>query len=172
MTDPKDINNVIKTYDKKIDNVIKKFFRSNDDIEDIKQEVLIKTWKNLLKQRKEGSFWGWIYTITSNTCKDQLKSRKKILDNIDDKEEEVFQNLPDLKPCPEKKSLSLEKKKTIYNAIEKLNPKFKEVIIMHDIDELTYEEIALKVKCPVGTVKSRLFNARKVLREELSGLLV
>ncbi|NLF83015.1 MAG: sigma-70 family RNA polymerase sigma factor, partial [Candidatus Gastranaerophilales bacterium] len=56
-------------------------------------------------------------------------------------------------------------------AIENLKPKFKEVIILYDMKEMSYEEISAKLNCPVGTVKSRLFNARKQLQTELADLL-
>lgn len=170
MTNSNDINQIIKLYDYKIKKVIEGFFRSNNCVDDIKQEVLIKTWKNIEKQKKTNSRWSWIRTITVNSCKDYLRSKKNI--NLISEDEEIINNIPDNKSlCPEKTSNSAERQKLILKAIEKLNPKLKETLILHDIDELTCNEISQKLNCPIGTVKSRLFNARKLLRNELTDLL-
>ena len=80
-------------------------------------------------------------------------------------------NIKDKKSSPEDKIISLERQKRIINAIEKLKPKFKEVIMMTEIDGYSYEECAQKLKCPLGTVKSRIFNAKKELAIQLEDLL-
>ena len=83
----------------------------------------------------------------------------------------LFSNLPDKNALQIKIFCLKERHKLIIGAIDKLNKKHREVLILHDIEELTYEEISKKVNCPVGTVKSRLFNARKELKQELGDLL-
>ncbi|MCK7483752.1 MAG: sigma-70 family RNA polymerase sigma factor [Candidatus Moduliflexus flocculans] len=80
--------------------------------------------------------------------------------------------IPDKKQTPEVNAVLSERHKLILNAINKLNPKLKEVVILYDIEDLTYEQISEKIKCPIGTVKSRLFNARKILKSELKELLI
>lgn len=168
MINHKDIDSIIESYNNKIQNVIRKFVKTENDIDDIKQEVYIKAWKNMSKYRGNSHIWSWINKITINTCKDHLRSSKSHL--LTDSEE-IIQKLPDRKFSPEKSSILSERHKLILNSIDKLNPKLREVVILYDIEELTYEEISKKVKCPIGTVKSRLFNARKALKEELITLL-
>ena len=80
-------------------------------------------------------------------------------------------NIKDKKTLPEDKVVSLERQKIIANAIDQLKPKFKEVIIMCEINGYSYEECAGKLKCPLGTVKSRIYNAKKELAEKLKDLM-
>ena len=80
-------------------------------------------------------------------------------------------SIKDKKSTPENKVISLERQKRIIDAIEHLKPKFKEVILMCEINGYTYEECAQKLRCPIGTVKSRIFNAKKELAEQLKDLM-
>lgn len=170
MINYKNIEEIIDSYNTKIQSVIRKFVKTGNDIEDIEQEVYIKTWKNMSQYSGKSNLWCWINKITVNTCKDHLRSSKSRI-FINNDTEEIIQNTPDKIPSPEKLSIFTERHKLILNAVNKLNPKLKEVVTLYDIEELTYEEISKKIKCPIGTVKSRLFNARKILKQELKDLL-
>ncbi|OGI02447.1 MAG: hypothetical protein A2Y25_01300 [Candidatus Melainabacteria bacterium GWF2_37_15] len=160
------MNKIIETHKRSIQNIIMSMAGKNN-VQDIEQEVYIKVWKNLNKYKEQGNLWGWIKTITVNTCKDHLKSKQFSTEMKTTFDEETFLNIKDIKPTSESTLLLNERKKLILEAIETLKPKFKEVIIFYDIKEMSYEEIAGKIKCPTGTVKSRLFNARKQLQKEL-----
>ena len=83
----------------------------------------------------------------------------------------VITNIKDKKITPEETLSKKERQKKIIDAINKLKPKFREVIIMCEINGYTYEECATRLKCPVGTIKSRIFNAKKELAEKLQDLL-
>ncbi len=146
-------------------------FTGNGNFRDIQQEVYIKIWKNLPKYQDNGKLPGWIKKITVNTCKDHLKSRQFNQNKVTTSEDEILTAIKDKKTTPDNLILLKERQRKIIAAIEKLSPKFKEVIILYDIEEMTYEKIAEKLKCPTGTVKSRLFNARKQLQAELTDLL-
>lgn len=161
------IEEIIGLYNTRVQSVIRKFF--DNDIEDVEQEVYIKTWKNLSNYRGDANFWSWLNKITVNTCKDRLRKKSPV--SIVDNEEEQTHQIQDKTVNLENKAIFTERHEIILKSINKLNPKFREVIILHDIDDLTCEEISQKIKCPAGTVKSRLFNARKILRQELSELL-
>src|SRR3989339_409855 len=166
MVNAKDIEEIVGSYNSRIQGVIRRFLGSENDVEDVKQEVYIKTWKNISKYRGQASLWSWINRITINTCKDHLRSGKKF-QYVTSEDEEIIQNVPDKGLSPDKAIIFTERHRQILDSIDKLSPKLREIVILYDIEELTYEEIALRIKCPVGTVKSRLFNARKALREEL-----
>ena len=77
----------------------------------------------------------------------------------------------DQKDTPESLMIKKERQKAISEAINKLKPKFKEVIMLYEIENKSYEEIAEKIKCPIGTVKSRLYNAKKELAAMLENLI-
>ena len=83
----------------------------------------------------------------------------------------VLENIKDRKISPEHSALLSERQKIIVDAIEALKPKLRETIMLCEIEGYTYEEAANRLKCPVGTIKSRIFNAKKELAEKLQDLL-
>lgn len=148
-----------------IKSVISKITPENN--EDLEQEVYIKIWKNADKYEEKGKFNAWINTITANITKDYLKKMK----NYNFSNNEILTSIPDTKPSPENTFNQKLRQKRIINAINNLNKNFKEIIIMYEFEGKSYEEISKKIKCPLGTVKSRLYNAKKILAEELKNLL-
>ena len=139
--------------------------------EDIEQEVYIRTWKNIDKYREQGKFKSWINTITANLCRDYLNSSYyRHSKNMVTEEEELIQ-VRDKKESIESELIRKQRQKRIMEAIDTLKPKLKEVIIMYEMEDMSYEEIAKKLKCPVGTVRSRLYNARKELSIILEDLI-
>lgn len=139
--------------------------------EDIEQEVYIRTLKHLDKYQENGRFKSWISTITANLCRDYMKSSYfKHSKNTITEEDELIQ-IRDEKENPEETFIRKQRQKQIMDAIDALKPKLREVIIMYEMQDMNYEQIAEKIKCPVGTVRSRLFNARKELSITLKDLI-
>ena len=141
---------------------------SNDDIE---QEVYIRAWKNLKKYTEKGKFKSWINTITANLCRDYLKSAyfKQNRDNVTD-DEQVIQ-IKDEKENVEDQLIKKQRQKVVLEALESLKPKLRDVVVMYEMQDMSYEMIAERLKIPVGTVRSRLFNARKELSIILKDLI-
>lgn len=137
--------------------------------EDLEQEVFVKVWKNSDKYNEQGSFKSWINTIAKNVSKDYLKSAQYKNRNIED--DEILTTIKDKKQTPELTLISNDRQKRITGAINSLKPKFKEVVMYCEIYGYSYEETAVKLNCPLGTVKSRLYNAKKELAEKLQDLL-
>lgn len=144
---------------------------SGEENEDLEQEVYLKVWKNSGKYKEKGSFKSWINTIAKNVSKDYLKSSVKKHEQLTQEDDTTFENLKDKKSSPELRVIKNERQERIVQAINKLKPKFKEVIIYSEIYGYTYEECAKKFHCPVGTVKSRIYNAKKELADKLQDLL-
>jgi len=160
---------IIKTNKQNIKNIIRMI--TKQDNEDIEQEVYIKLWKNSDKYEERGSLKSWVNTIAKNTSKDYLKSAVFKNEQNCTADEDVLVNIRDLKKSPEDAIITTERQKKIINAVEHLKPKFKEVIMMCEIYGYTYEEASAKLKCPIGTIKSRIFNAKKELAVVLSDLM-
>jgi len=139
--------------------------------EDLEQEVYLRAWKNADKYQERGSFKSWINTIAKNVSKDYLKSAFFKNSQNSTSDELVLNSVKDSKFSPEESIISIERQRKIINAIEALKPKLKQTIILCEIDGLTYEEAAKKLNCPLGTIKSRIFNAKKELAEQLKDLL-
>ncbi len=160
---------IIKNNKQNIKNIIRLITRQ--DNEDIEQEVYIKLWKNTDKYEERGSLKSWINTIAKNTSKDYLKSAVVKHEQNCTADENVLVNIKDRKRSPEDNLMVSERQKTIINAIENLKPKFREVIMLCEIQGYTYEDAAKKLSCPIGTIKSRIFNAKKELAEVLQDLI-
>lgn len=162
-------NELIKTNKTNIQNIIKLITRGEN--EDLEQEVYIKLWKNSDKYEERGSLKSWIGTIAKNTSKDYLKSAVVRYESDSTSDDFVLTSIKDKKSTPEDNVLSIERRKRIMAAIDGLKPKLRETIMLCEIQGYTYEEAAQRLKCPIGTIKSRIYNAKKELAEVLSDLM-
>ena len=162
-------NELIKSNKQNVKNIIRLITKQEN--EDLEQEVYIRAWKNSDKYEERGCFKSWICTVAKNVSKDYLKSSwfKNSMNTTSD--EIVLNTVKDISPTPETKVSSSERLSRIINAIENLKPKLKETIMLCEIQGYTYEEASKKLKCPVGTIKSRIYNAKKELAIKLEDLL-
>ncbi len=165
-----DFSKIIKEHGSAVRSVIKSV--TNEQNEDLEQEVYLRVYKNSDKYKAAGSFKSWICTIARNVSKDYLKSAKYRMEQpVNDDENNIINSIKDKKNTPENEFTAKLRQKRIIEAINNLKPKFKEVIILAEIEGLRYEEISKKINVPLGTVKSRIYNAKKELAEKLSDLL-
>jgi len=164
-----DFKELVKNNQNNVRNIIRLITKETN--EDLEQEVFVKVWKNADKYKEQGTFKSWINTIAKNVSKDYLKSayKKNIETSVSD--DDILNSIKDKKTTPELKLISNDRQKRITGAINSLKPKFKEVIMLCEIYGYTYEDAAFKLKCPVGTIKSRLYNAKKELAQNLQDLL-
>ena len=162
-------NELIKTNKNNIKNIIRLITKSEN--EDLEQEVYIKLWKSSEKYKEQGSLKGWVGTIAKNTSKDYLKSAKFRYEQNSTSDEFILTSIKDKKKSPEGNVVSLERKQRIIKAIDSLKPKLRETVILCEVFGYTYEEAAQKLKCPLGTIKSRIYNAKKELADKLEDLL-
>lgn len=139
--------------------------------EDLEQEVYLKVWKNSEKYKEKGSFKSWINTVAKNVSKDYLKSLQKRTNDASVRDDEVLLTVKDKKASPELRLITNERQHRITQAINQLKPKLREVIMLCEIYGYTYEDASFKLKCPLGTIKSRLYNAKKELVILLEDLL-
>jgi RNA polymerase sigma-70 factor (ECF subfamily) len=159
-------------YYKKIYNIALRMTGNREDASDLAQEVLIKVYKSLKSFREESSFSTWLYRITKNLCIDELKkqNRKKAIsldEDIELKENSVKRQVESDEPGPYEQYEKSEIRRIMTDAIGKLTEEHRMVIILRDIQGFSYNEISKIVKCPEGTVKSRINRARQALRELL-----
>ncbi len=139
------------------------------------QETFIKAFRSLKRFRFESSFSTWIYRIAVNTCKNRLKSsqykkKKKTLslhDPMGGRESTMLMEIADDCPSPMNELEDKQRRMRIYGAIDTLPPEQKSVVVLRDIQGLSYDEIADITSIGMGTVKSRLARARQTLRDLL-----
>ena len=162
-------NEIINANKHNIKNIIKLITKQEN--EDIEQEVYIKLWKNADKYEERGSLKSWVNTIAKNSSKDYLKSAVVKNEQNSTSDDLVLCNIKDKKRSPEDCVIVNERQKRIIKAVDNLKPKFREVIMLCEIYGYTYEEASKKLNCPIGTIKSRIYNAKKELAEVLQDLL-
>lgn len=138
--------------------------------EDIEQEVYIRTFKNLNKYEERNKFSSWISVITANICRDYLRSAffKNQKNTLFD--EDIVLSAKSNNQ-PERILTQKERQKAVLKAVDLLPSKLKKVIILYEFEDLSYEQISKKLNIPIGTVKSRISNARKLLQSSLQFLL-
>lgn len=162
-------NEIIRNNKQNVKNIIRLI--TKQDNEDLEQEVYIKLWKNADKYEERGTFKSWVNTIAKNTSKDYLKSAAVRNEQNSTSDDFALSNIKDKKSTPESRMITTERQKRIIRAIDSLKPKFREVIMLCEIYGCTYEDAAKKLNCPIGTIKSRIYNAKKELAEVLSDLM-
>ena len=153
---------LIIAYETKIYNLCFYTLKNKEDALDAAQEVCIKIYKSIGKFKGDSKFSTWVYRITYNTCIDHVKKRKDDIpyDDFIDSESNEENKIDGIVEAKELKS-------EIRNCIMKLNEDFRTIVILRDIDGLSYQEIAGILNIEVGTVKSRLSRARETLKKEL-----
>lgn len=159
---------LVASYEKFIFNVACKMFSNSEDAADIAQEALIKVYKNIDKFDFNSSFSTWLYRITVNACIDEMRRRKgKESFSIDAEDEEsgLTVQIEDTSLGAEEKVIQNETVSEVRAAIDKLSDEHKTVIILRDLQDMTYEQVAQTLDISIGTVKSRLARARKSLKD-------
>ncbi|WP_366924525.1 sigma-70 family RNA polymerase sigma factor [Metallumcola ferriviriculae] len=163
---------LINQYEKKIYTIAYRFMGNHEDASDLAQEAMLKAFRSISKFRGEASFKTWLYHITANVCRDELRKRSRRHEvSLDEPlvfdEGEVPKQTADWSGVPEKLYEERELQEYLNGLIQKLTPEYRMVIVMREIQELSYEEIAIKLDCSLGTVKSRLNRARKALKDKI-----
>jgi len=155
--DEKAFATLLNLHKDKVRNLIFLTLGDADFVDDISQDVFISVYHKIKEFRFESKFTTWLYRITVNKCRDYLRKKRvrSIFTPIKDSHEELsFRTHPENIDIPQ----------LVRNCIEKLPDKLKIPLVLRDIDGLSYKEIADKLECEVGTVKSRIFRARESLR--------
>ena len=164
---------LVKRYKDPLLNFVYRFLGEKNDAEDIVQETFLRLFKNKHYYKEIAKFSTWIYTIAGNLAKTELRKRKRhsLFSISHYMSTEKDYEIPDESGSPERDANSVITDKIIQKAINKLSPKFKQVIVLRDIQGFSYEEITGIADIPLGTVKSRVNRARLKLQEDLKHLM-
>jgi RNA polymerase sigma-70 factor, ECF subfamily len=154
---------IVLKYQDRIYNLCYYLLGNPHDAEDAAQEVFIKGFRKLKYFRPEFSLYTWLYRIGVNTCLDhKRKSRRESLNN-----DSLAESLPSADPSPEGRYQSKQTGRAIQSALNQLSKNSRTLIVLKEIEGLSYEEIAEVMDTSVGTVKSRLSRTREELRSFL-----
>lgn len=155
--DERAFTELIQKHKDKVRNLVFLTLGDVDYVDDISQDVFINVYHKLKEFRFESKFTTWLYRITVNKCRDYLRKKKvrSIFVPIDD---------DDYEKRGKADNDNFDLQKIVQKAILKLPDKLKIPLILRDIDGYSYQEIAEKLECEVGTIKSRIFRARESLK--------
>lgn len=164
---------IVHRYKDQLINFIYHFLGDRIDAEDVTQETFLRVYRNKHLYRNIAKFSTWIYTIASNLARTELRRRRrrKLLSLSQMGFEDRDYDLPDSMQGPDGILDSKLKEKVIRAEIDKLPVRFREAVVLRDIEEFSYEEISQILKIPIGTVKSRVNRGRLRLQKKLQYLL-
>lgn len=172
---------VIK-YQRRVERLIGRMVRDSDLVQDIAQETFIRAYRALAQFRGDAQFYTWLYRIAVNTAKKQLLELKRdpIVfqsqlnsgdeDETSSPERELNSSVADTE-TPEAVLASKEIAQAVNAVMDALPEELRMAITLREIEGLSYEEIALALDCPIGTVRSRIFRAREAISSRIKPML-
>lgn len=160
---------LVRTYEKKVYHLALRMCGNPDDAYEIAQEAFLSVWKGLKFFRGESSFSTWLYRLASNAAIDFLRREKRQSGpgdvSLDD--EETYIEPADPRPTPQQQAERSEVRQVLAEGLNKLSPEHRQVLLLRELQGLSYEEIADTLDLDLGTVKSRIARAREKLRKYL-----
>lgn len=163
---------LVTKYDRKVYNLAYRMCADREDAADLAQEGLVRAYRSIGRFREQAQFSTWLYRIVVNVCLDHQRSRKRhptvsLDEPLPGEDGDIPRQLTADSPNPEAAYEQRETQAEVQRAISRLPEDQRVVIVMRDIQDLSYEEIAGVLDVALGTVKSRLNRARQALKEEL-----
>ncbi|MFC0444712.1 RNA polymerase sigma factor RpoE [Pseudidiomarina halophila] len=166
---------LVKKYQHKVMSLISRYVKQAADVPDVAQEAFIKAYRAIGNFRGESAFYTWLYRIAVNTAKNYLVSqgRKPPASDVDAEDADYYEGAGALRDSASPESLLLtdEIRDVVMRTIEALPEDLRRAITLREIEGLGYEEIAIEMDCPIGTVRSRIFRAREAIDAQLKPLL-
>ena len=162
---------IVDRYKNRLLNFVYRFVKDYDVSEDIVQETFLRVFRKRRDYKAIANFSTWIFTIAGNLAKSELRRRKRwrflSLDTSSD-DEKPFE-LPDHGLKPDRATAVRILDEYVHESIDSLQDKYKEALILRDIQGMSYKQISKIIDAPVGTVKSRVNRARLKLQKKLKG---
>jgi len=169
---------IMNLYADRLYNYILRMVGNEADAEDLVQETFLRAYQGLPAFDGRASLGTWLYRIATNLCIDHQRRRARRVPTVsysireDEDGEPTEWEFPDLRtPDPLEAALNRELEGVVERAVSRLSPKLKTVLLLYDVEELSYEEIARVLNIPIGTVKSRLNHARAQIQREVAAYL-
>lgn len=166
---------LVRKYQHRIAALIGRYVADWSECQDVAQETFIRAYRAIGSFRGDAQFYTWLHRIAVNTAKNHLVSlgRRPPSADIDVTDAEQFDSGIRLRDTdtPEQEMMRREMEQTVLRAVEGLPEELRVAISLREVDGLSYEEIAQRMGCPVGTVRSRIFRAREAIDQELKPLM-
>ncbi|HZW50163.1 MAG TPA: sigma-70 family RNA polymerase sigma factor [Bacillota bacterium] len=161
---------LVHLYEKRVYQLAYRMAANPDDALEMTQEIFLKLYRSLDTFRGESTFNTWLYRLATNACLDFLRKRQRVekasafsLNQLDMFEKETEPK--DAAPLPQDLLERSDLQSLVQEALKLLSPEHKLILILCDIENKSYDEIAVLLQCQLGTVKSRIFRARSALKQ-------
>ena len=166
---------LVRKYQHKVIGVISRYVSDWSECQDVAQDAFMRAYRAIAAFQGDSQFYTWMYKIATNTAKNHLVAQGRRPPAGDIAIDDAVQldggmRLKD-RATPEHELMRQEIEQTVFATVEALPDDLKTAITLREVDGLSYEEIAEKMNCPIGTVRSRIFRARDAIDEKLRPLL-
>lgn len=166
---------LVRKYQHRIAALIGRYIHDWSECQDVAQETFIRAYRAIANFRGDAQFYTWLHRIAVNTAKNHLvaHNRRPPTEDIEIGDAELFDGGMRLRDTdtPERELMRQEMEQTVMRAVELLPEELRVAITLREVDGLSYEEIAQRMNCPIGTVRSRIFRAREAIDVGLRPLL-
>lgn len=165
---------LVLRYKDRLYNVVYRFLGHREDAQDVVQECFVRAYRSLESFKGESTFYTWLYRIATNLARNAIRDRGRkgrdqgmSLEKLQDEAPNIAQRATQSNQRPDVLAQENELNESLQACIEELPEQYRMVFVLRTMDGLRYNEIAAVLECPRGTVKSRLNQARRLLREAL-----
>ena len=166
---------LVRKYQHRIVALIGRYISDWSECQDVAQDTFLRAYRALGNFRGDAQFYTWLHRIAVNTAKNHLvaHNRRPPTDDIDVDDATQFESGMRLRDndTPERELMRQQLEQTVMRAVEGLPEELRQAITLREVDGLSYEEIAQRMDCPIGTVRSRIFRAREAIDVELQPLM-
>ncbi len=162
---------LVERYQDRLFNTLLRVLGSRDDAKDVAQDAFVQAFVKLETFRGAARFYTWLYRIAMNLALSHRRRRRPVL-SIEAVKEGVGDEPVDQNRGPEARMMDGERAAVVQAALAGLGEEHRQILVLREMEDCSYETIAEILQLPIGTVRSRLFRARLVLKEELKSLLV
>ena len=166
---------LVRKYQHRIVALVGRYVHDWSESQDVAQETFLRAYRALGSFRGDAQFYTWLHRIAVNTAKNHLvaQNRRPPTDDVDAADAEQYDAGVRLRDTdtPERELMRQELERTVMQAVDALPEELRTAITLREVEGLSYEEIAQKMDCPIGTVRSRIFRAREAIDVELRPLL-
>ena len=159
---------LIRQYEKKVYALCVRMCGNAEDAEEAAQDAFLALWRGIDRFRQESSLSTWIYRLASNACIDLMRRKKKGAGSVSLDDEELFVDAVDPAPQPHEEAERRETQRLLQEGLLSLPAEYRSILLLREIEGLSYSEISAALDLELGTVKSRISRGRTLLRNFLS----
>lgn len=159
---------LVRLYDKKVYTLCRRMCISEEDAQEAAQDAFLAVWRAIGAFRQESSFSTWLYRLATNACIDLLRRNKRSGGSVSLDDEETAPELVDTRPLPQQELERRETQRLIEDGLRALPEDYRAILLLREVQGLSYAEIAEVTQLELGTVKSRISRGRILLRNYLT----